>query len=163
MGMEQGRMNKMQYKFKDNYTWITVQSPDDEGIQRCMRKSVLKETDSKSQQIAIYNPQTEGDTLVANTSTTPCPTCPPFNCTKASCAILNPAPAVSIATILIELPVPALVKFQQDPQLGEFQTTSSAPPIKGKDGTSPNVGKRAAKPFAPFEHATLFIEPDLLS
>ena len=100
---------------------------------------------------------------MATTSTTPCPTCPPFNCTNASCAILNPAPAVSTATILIEVPVAELVNFQHDPQLGEFQTTSNAPPMKGNDGTSPKVGKRAARPFAPFEHATLFIEPDLLS
>src|SRR6266852_1773910 len=110
-----------------------------------------------------YNPQTEGATLVATTSKTPCPTCPPFSCTKASWAILNPAPAVSTATKLIEVPVAGLVNFQHEPQLGEFQTTSNAPPRKGKDGTSPNVGNRAARPFAPFEHATLFIEPDLLS
>ena len=127
-----------------------------------MRKKVFSKR-GKESKIAIYNPQTEGDTLVANTSTTPCPTCPPFNCTKASCAILNPEPAASIATKLIEVPVAALVKVQHEPQLGEFQTTSKAPPMKGKEGTSPNVGKRAVRPLAPFEHATLFIEPDLLS
>lgn len=65
--------------------------------------------------------------------------------------------------MLIEVPVVGLVNFQHEPQLGEFQTTSNAPPRKGNFGTSPNVGKRAARPFAPFEHATLFIEPDLLS
>ena len=77
--------------------------------------------------------------------------------------MLNPEPVASTATKLIEVPVAALVKVQHDPQLGEFQTTSKAPPMKGNDGTSPNVGKRADRPFAPFEHATLFIEPDLLS
>jgi hypothetical protein len=35
--------------------------------------------------------------------------------------------------------------------------------MKGNVGTSPKVGNRAVRPFAPFEHATLFIEPDLLS
>jgi len=40
---------------------------------------------------------------------------------------------------------------------------SNTPPMKGKDGTSPNVGNRAVRPFAPFEHATLFIVPLLLS
>lgn len=101
--------------------------------------------------------------MLATTSTKPCPICPPFNCTKASCAMLNPEPVASTATKLIEVPVAGLVKVQHEPQLGEFQTTSNAPPMKGKDGTSPNVGNRADKPFAPFEHATMFIEPDLLS
>jgi len=101
--------------------------------------------------------------LLAITSRAPFPICPPFNCTKASCAILNPVPAASTATKLIEVPVAGLVKVQHPPQLGEFQTTSNAPPMKGNDGTSPNVGKRADRPFAPFEHATVFIEPNLLS
>src|SRR6266436_1663044 len=77
--------------------------------------------------------------------------------------MLNPAPAVSIAVMLMNAPVVGLVTFQQEPQLGEFQTTSNAPPMKGKDGTLPKVGNRAARPLAPFEQATLFIEPDLLS
>ena len=76
---------------------------------------------------------------------------------------MNPVPAVSIAVILIVAPVVGLVNFQHEPQLGEFQTTSNAPPMKGKEGTLPKVGNRAARPLAPFEHATLFIEPDLLS
>jgi hypothetical protein len=38
-----------------------------------------------------------------------------------------------------------LVSFQHEPQLGEFHTTSNAPPIKGKDGTSPNLGNHAAR------------------
>lgn len=101
--------------------------------------------------------------MEATTSKKPSPTSPPFNCTKASWAILNPEPAVSTATMLIEVPVVGLVNVQHEPQLGEFQTTSNAPPMKGKVGTSPNVGNRAVRPFAPFEHATLFIEPDLLS
>jgi hypothetical protein len=64
---------------------------------------------------------------------------------------------------LIDTPVAGLVRLQHEPQLGEFQTTSNAPPMKGNLGISPNVGKRAARPFAPFEHATLLREPLLLS
>jgi len=101
--------------------------------------------------------------LVATTFKTPCPTCPPFKCTKASCAILKPAPAVSMAVMLIDNPVAAFVRLQHPPQLGEFHTTSKAPPMKGNDGISPNVAKRPARPFAPFEHATLLSKPSLLS
>ena len=110
-----------------------------------------------------HKPQTEGDTLLATTSMTPCPISPPFNRTKASCAMLNPTPAASTAVKLIDTLVAGLVRLQHPPQLGEFHTTSNAPPMKGNVGTSPNVGKRATKPFAPFEHATLFSEPFLLS
>lgn len=112
-----------------------------------------------------YNPQTEleGDVLLATTSNTPSPIWPLFNFSKVSCAMLKPAPALSTAVILIDTPVAMLVKFQHVPQLGEFHATSKAPPIKGKEGISPNVGNRAARPFGPFEHATLLSEPLLLS
>jgi hypothetical protein len=110
-----------------------------------------------------YNPQTEGDILLATTSNTPDPIWPLFSFSKASCAMLKPAPALSTAVRLIDTPVATLVKFQHAPQFGEFHTTSKAPPMNGKEGTSPNVGNRAARPFGPFEHATPFIEPLLLS
>jgi hypothetical protein len=110
-----------------------------------------------------HNPQTEGDTLLATTSNTPSPNWPSFNFSKASCAMLKPAPALSTAVILIDTPVATLVRFQHAPQLGEFHTTSKAPPIKGKEGISPNVGNRAARPFGPSEHATLLSGPSLLS
>jgi len=76
---------------------------------------------------------------------------------------LKPAPALSTAVRLIDTPVAILVRFQHAPQLGEFHTTSKAPPIKGKDGISPNVGNLTARPFGPFEHATPLSEPSLLS
>ena len=77
--------------------------------------------------------------------------------------MLKPEPAVSIAVMLMDTPVAALVKLQHPPQLGEFHTTSKAPPMKGNDGISLNVANRPARPFAPFEHATLLSEPSLLS
>lgn len=77
--------------------------------------------------------------------------------------MLNPAPAVSTAVMLIIVPVAVLVKDQHAPQLGEFHATSNTPPMKGNEGISPNVGKRAARPFAPLEHATPLREPDMLS
>jgi hypothetical protein len=76
---------------------------------------------------------------------------------------LKPKPALSIAVILIETTVTMLVRFRHEPQLGEFHTTSNTPPIKGKEGVSPNVGDCAESPFEPSEHATLFSEPVLLS
>jgi hypothetical protein len=48
-----------------------------------------------------------------------------------------------------------LVRSQHEPQLGKFHTTPSAPPIKWKEGISPNVGNRAASPFRPSEHNTV--------
>ncbi|KAI0257260.1 hypothetical protein BJV78DRAFT_1291930 [Lactifluus subvellereus] len=54
--------------------------------------------------------------------------------------MLKPAPAVSMAVMLIDTPVDGFVKLQHAPQLGEFHTTSKAPPMNGNDGTSPNVG-----------------------
>lgn len=76
---------------------------------------------------------------------------------------MNPDPAASMAVKLIDTPVAGLVRFQHPPQLGEFHTTSKAPPMKGNVGISPNVGNRPTRPFAPFEHATVFSEPFLLS
>jgi len=76
---------------------------------------------------------------------------------------LKPEPAVSMAVILIDMPVAVLVRLQHAPQLGEFHTTSKAPPMNGNDGISLNVANRPTKPFAPFEHATLLSEPLLLS
>ena len=61
------------------------------------------------------------------------------------------------------VPVEGLVTAQHAPQLGEFQTTSNTPPMKGNEGMSPNVGKREARPFSPLEHATPLREPALLS
>jgi hypothetical protein len=77
--------------------------------------------------------------------------------------MLKPAPAVSIAVKLIVTPVVGLVKLQHEPQLGEFQTTSKAPPMYGNEGRLPKVGNRDSSPLAPLEHATLFIEPERLS
>ena len=68
-----------------------------------------------------------------------------------------------MATMRTDVPNVGLVMFQHAPQLGEFHWTSYAPPTPGKDGTEPNVGNRDARPLGPFEHATLFIEPALLS
>jgi hypothetical protein len=68
-----------------------------------------------------------------------------------------------MATRCTDVPNFGLVMFQHPPQLGEFHWTSYAPPMKGKDGTEPNVGNRDARPLGPFEHATLFMEPALLS
>jgi hypothetical protein len=77
--------------------------------------------------------------------------------------MLKPAPAVSMAVMVIMSPVAGLVMFQHEPQLGEFQTTSKAPPMKGNEGMSPNVGNVATRPLAPFEHATPLTEPSMLS
>ena len=77
--------------------------------------------------------------------------------------MLKPELVLSIAVILIETPVAMLVRFQHEPQSGEFHTTSNAPPINGKEGISPKVGNCAEGPFEPSEHATLFSEPILLS
>ena len=68
-----------------------------------------------------------------------------------------------MATMWTDVPNFGLVIFQHPPQLGEFHWTSYAPPMEGKDGTEPNVGNRDARPLGPFEHATLFIDPALLS
>src|SRR5260221_12220976 len=90
----------------------------------------------------VYNPQTEGPTFMAITSIEPCPISPPFNLANTSCAMLNPAPAESMAIIGIEIPFAGFVMFQQDqhsPQLGESNTMSKAPPMKGKEGMVPNV------------------------
>ena len=62
-----------------------------------------------------------------------------------------------------DAPVVVLVSFQHPPQLAELNTTSGAPPIKGKVGILPDVGNRATRPFSPFEHATPLSEPLLLS
>src|SRR6266576_6233801 len=83
--------------------------------------------------------QKEGDICSGTTSNTPCPICPPFNALKASCARLKVA-ALSMAVMIIDVPVAALVSFQHPPQLGEFHTMPGAPPIKGKVGILPNVG-----------------------
>ena len=40
---------------------------------------------------------------------------------------------------------------------------SKAPPMNGKEGTSPNVGNSVARPLSPLEHATVSIEPPELS
>ncbi len=109
------------------------------------------------------NPQTPRSTCSATTSITPCPIWPPFNVTKASCAMLKPDPALSMAVMINDLPVAVLVSLQHPPQLSELNTMPGAPPIKGKVGILPNVGNRAARPFSPFEHATPLREPSLLS
>jgi len=109
-----------------------------------------------------YSPQKAGDTCWASTSNTPCPICPPFNASKASDARLKVA-ALSMAVMIIHVPVAALVSFQHPPQLGEFHTMPGAPPIKGNVGSLPNVGKFATRPFAPFEHATPLSDPFALS
>ena len=108
-------------------------------------------------------PQTERSISSATTSITPCPICPPFNVTKASCARLKPDPELSMAVMISDLFVVWLVSLQHPPQLGELNTTPGAPPIKGKVGILPNVGNRVTRPFAPFEHATPLSEPLALS
>lgn len=54
-----------------------------------------------------HNPQTEEDILVV---TTPCPTWPPFNCTKTFSVMLKPEPAMSTAVMLPDTPVAVLVR-----------------------------------------------------
>jgi len=100
------------------------------------------------------NLQTSRSTSSAITSITPCPIWPSFNVTKASCARLKPDPKLSIAVMVIHIPVAALVRFQHAPQLSEFHAMPGAPPIKGKVVILPNVGNCATRPFSPFEHAT---------
>jgi hypothetical protein len=68
-------------------------------------------------------------------------------------------PALSIAVTLVETPVTVLVRFQHEPQVGEFHTTSNTPTIKGKEGISPKVGNCAESPFEQSEHGTMFSEP----
>jgi hypothetical protein len=65
--------------------------------------------------------------------------------------------------MISDAPVASPVSFQHAPQVGELYTTSGAPPIKGQVGILPNVGNRAARQFAPFEHATPLSEPLALS
>ena len=67
---------------------------------------------------------------------------------------LDPDLELSMAVITEDAPVTVLVSLQHPTQLGELNATPGAPPIKGKVGILPNVGNRAARPFAPFEHAT---------
>ena len=56
------------------------------------------------------------------------------------------------------------MRFQQEPQAGESNVTAGAPPMKGKVGKDPKVGKpRVKRPFGPFEHATVFMDPLELS
>ena len=141
-------------------------SQTEEGTLVATTSSTSKESskqDPDDVEESIYNPQTKEGTLVATTSSTPCPMIPPFNFTNAASAMLKPAPAVSMAVIGIDTRVAGLVMFQHEPQLGEFQTTSKAPPMKGNEGMSPNFGNSATRPWAPFEHATLLREPFLLS
>src|SRR5260221_3809413 len=52
---------------------------------------------SEVQEDNIYDPQTEGATFVTITSMEPGPILPPFNLANTSCAMLNPAPAESMA------------------------------------------------------------------
>jgi hypothetical protein len=139
---------------------LYIQNLTNNGYKCICHSGVLE---GKMRRKMHYNPQNEGEILLAITSNTPCPIWPLFNFSNASCAMLKPAPALSTAVRLIDTPVAVLVRFQHEPQLGEFHTTSKAPPRKGKDGTSPNVGNRAARPFGPFEHATPFSELSLLS
>jgi len=72
---------------------------------------------------------------------------------------LKPTPATLMAVTLIDWPVVGLETFQQEPQLVEFQKTSKAPPMNGKEGMSPNVGNFVSRPLIPLEHATVAIEP----
>lgn len=54
----------------------------------------------------------------------------------AALAILNPAEPVSIAKILIDLPVPAYFTCQHDPQeLDPCPVMAGAPPMFGKPGS----------------------------
>jgi len=112
---------------------------------------------------SIYNPQTEEGTLMAITLTMPSPMIPPFNSSNASDPMLKPTSEVSMAVIGIVIPVAGLVMFQHEPQLGEFQTISKAPPMKGNEGMSPNNGNSWARPLGPFEHVTLLRVPFSLS
>jgi hypothetical protein len=112
---------------------------------------------------SIYNPQREEGTLVAITSIVPSPMIPPFNSSNASDPMLKPTSEVSMAVIGIDIPVAGLVMFQHEPQLGEFQTISKAPPMKGNEGMSPNNGNSWARPLGPFEHVTLLRVPFSLS
>jgi len=68
-----------------------------------------------------------------------------------------------MAVIRIDKPVDGFVTFQQEPQLGESHTMSKAPPMNGKEGTSPNVGNCVSRPKSPLEHAAPSIEPSGLS
>jgi len=70
---------------------------------------------------------------------------------------------LSMAVIGIDTPVAGLVMLQHEPQLGEFQTISKAPPMKGNEGMSPNNGNCAARPLGPFEQVTLWRVPFSLS
>ena len=77
--------------------------------------------------------------------------CPFVNVFIAVKAMLNPAPAWSIARTLIERPW--YVNLQHVPQLGEFQPpTAAAPPMFGKRGRDPNVLKPlVSRPLGPSE------------
>ena len=109
----------------------------------------------------VYNPQ-KGASFVAITSIEPCPIDPPFNLVNTSCAMLNPAPALLIAVIGIEIPFAGFVMFQHSLQLGELNPMSNAPPIKGNEGMALNIGNFAARPLSLFEHVMLLREPSLL-
>jgi len=104
------------------------------------------------------NPQNPGGASLATTSITPLPILPPFKFLKALFPRFQVA-ALSMAIMNILLPVATLVSSQHEPQLGEFHVTPGAPPIKGKVGTSLNVGYLVTRPFGPFEHETLLSEP----
>jgi len=114
---------------------------------------------------AIYcaAPQGVVESLVAVTSITPTLVSPLVKFANASSARLKPTPEVSMAVIRIDTPVDGFVTFQQEPQLGESHTMSKAPPMNGKEGTSPNVGNCVSRPKSPLEHATPSIEPSELS
>ena len=78
--------------------------------------------------------------MVATTSISCSLVSPLVKFANASSARLKPTSEVSMAVIWMDMPVCGLVMFQQEPQLGESPTMSKAPPMNGKEGTSPNVG-----------------------
>jgi len=150
----------------DDVEESSYKSQTEEGTLVATTSSTSKESSKKDPddvEESIYNPQTEEGTLVAITSTTPSPMIPPFNSSNASDPMLKPTSEVSMAVIGIVTPVTGLVMFQHEPQLGEFQTISKAPPMKGNEGMSPNNGNSSARPLGPFEHVTLLRVPFSLS
>ena len=112
-------------------------------------------------------PHSDEATWTALTGADPSPskTAFPFvNVSSASCAMLKPLPAWSIAVKRMDTPVSGSVKFQHDPQLGEPKPAmAAAPPMFGNVGNEPKVGKRPAKPLGPLEHETVSVDPAALS
>jgi len=121
------------------------------GTKNEERINLLQDLQNRRQGPAVI-----GTASTSNISGIPGPPVPPLKSLKATLPMLKPVhldQTVSMAVILIDLPVFLLVNFQHLPQLREPDLMSNAPPRYGKSKKLENCGKSLARRFA-VEHAT---------